>query len=32
MRAHMPWTTAIIGVDTSATQSIEYPVVAPATE
>ena len=32
MRAHMPWITDIIGVEISVSQSIEYPVDAPATE
>jgi len=32
MRAHMPWMTAIIGVVTSVSHNIEYPVDAPATE
>src|ERR1700733_5966901 len=32
MRAHMPCTTAIIGVVISASHSIDSPVVAPATE
>ena len=32
MRAHMPWMTAIIGVEIIVTHSIENPVLAPATE
>ncbi len=31
MRAHIPWITAIIGVEIRVSQSIEYPVEAPAT-
>jgi len=32
MRAHIPCITAIIGVEMRTNHSIEYPVVAPATE